>query len=248
MRVFVPDRRNLKGRFELAFDFARIEEMQCADTIDALLDPIALVAQRGAFRADSAKASVFRIADRAIRDLQLTYSLDLDAVDPRFVELLRAALAQNQAFLPERLSLLPPPGDATPLRELAWPDDDDPYMGTPVRISEPIFPVTIDATITSRMRRAVVVMAGLQQARDVERLADWLAPLGELLEAGAFCLPSAAPGEAISTFGGVQIFEENSIEIIVDRFDANEAFFDVLVNCLDTYARAGHPIHQLELF
>lgn len=97
-----------------------------------------------------------------------------------------------------------------------------------------------------RMRRCVVTFSTVVDAALVKALSDWIAPWVVLLEMGGFEQPTAFPGIRSCCFGGVQVYEPDSAEIVVDRFDAAEGGWSVLTNVLSRFALL-HPIAFVEI-
>lgn len=248
MRLRVPNKRSLDGAHRLD---AAFERPDAAEQLAPLVGRLALAGSRGALAStDAAVAQCrFELTGRQLDARRLRFELGLAGIDPRFVELVRAGASHHpDRPAPTELVLHPvSPAGPVDLRELPWPDDQNPFLNYPGRARDITFRVDADRSITSRMRRAVVTFVRDLGTADIESLADWLAPLEALIEDGAYCLPSPSPTDAVSIYGGVQLFEPDSAEIVIDRFDANEAFWDTLVNMIDGFARAGRPVAEMWL-
>jgi hypothetical protein len=241
MRALVHRSKHLAGDYLLEIDAPVDERAMFLPFLFELIDLIALIGSHGALTEEHADGVMprFVVLQRESDDL-VRFVLSLNAIDVRFVELIRSAIAHcNAEQLPEGLSLMPCAlaSQGVPDQvELPWPDYSRSNI-YPAMTSSPCFQLSMDDETDSRMRRLVVSFGAKQAAEDISRLEELISPWAKLLECGAFSLPSDAPKEAQSTFGCVQLFGPESIEIVIDRFDANEAGLELLVNMLDTYAR-----------
>ncbi|MEA3548057.1 MAG: hypothetical protein U9R66_10380, partial [Thermodesulfobacteriota bacterium] len=87
----------------------------------------------------------------------------------------------------------------------------------------------------SKARRCLVEMRNSVNALHVLGITDWIKSWYLLLEAGAFAMPVGLPEDTHSICGSVTIFDENTVEISMDRFQASENAWNVLVNMIDAY-------------
>lgn len=105
-----------------------------------------------------------------------------------------------------------------------------------------------DTTITSRMRSTIITLTDRATKAEADSLARWIAPWARLVEAGAFAATRPFPIEARNFCSGVQSFERDSLEIVLDRFDGDGAAFDILANMLAMAQAAGLAILKVEQY
>ena len=84
-------------------------------------------------------------------------------------------------------------------------------------------------------------------AQSVDAVVEWIRPWSELLELGAFTPPVAEPDFGRSIARSVQIFDEATIEIVIDRFEANENAWSVLVSMLAALHRGKVPLNSVTI-
>ncbi|SRR5258706_2805202 len=87
-----------------------------------------------------------------------------------------------------------------------------------------------------RLRRCIVDFVATIDRLLIGKLAGRISPWVRLLELGGFEQPYDAPGMRSTAFGTVQIYDAHSVEIVIDRFDAAEGAWSVLVNLLAGFA------------
>jgi hypothetical protein len=141
--------------------------------------------------------------------------------------------AQTDAAQTMRLPGADPSGDESEVDLYPTPSESMPYKF--VRDPQP-----------GKLRRCVVTFSKDVDAPVVKALSDTIAPWVALLELGGFEQPTAFPGIRTCSFGGVQVYERDSAEIVVDRFDAAEGAWSVLANGLSAFALL-HPIFSVEV-
>jgi hypothetical protein len=98
-----------------------------------------------------------------------------------------------------------------------------------------------------RLRRCVVTFDQGLDALVLKAIASTIEPWVQLLELGGFEQPTSLPGTRTCSFGGVQIFDVDSAEIVVDRFDAAEGAWNVLANLLAGLAKSL-PIVAVDVY
>lgn len=123
--------------------------------------------------------------------------------------------------------------DAEHQVEKPEPTDDTEYEAYP-DLSPLVRPdVLFEFIDYGKSRRCVVDFATRIEAAHVYRTDDWIDPWFELLEAGAFALPVGCASETDSIAGALTLFDEQALEITVNRFQASEAAWSALINMLD---------------
>ncbi|MDX8507950.1 hypothetical protein [Mesorhizobium captivum] len=243
MRVILPGQPVLDGRF--LFQATAAEAVDGAEILE-MLSAVADIGARGGFTA-GAIAPKFVVHRTNFDTHTFRADLEMAAIDGRFLECLRSSLVasgKTDAYI--ALELLAAANGNR--HELPYPDEVDGRPVYPARRIRLQFVLTIDATITSRMRRLVLTMRGPQSPTEIAAVEDWITPWANALVNGAFVLPHIDPEIAANVFGGVQLFEEDSIEIVVDRFDSSEEAFDVLINMLDRFASDHAAIRRVDLY
>jgi hypothetical protein len=174
--------------------------------------------------------------------------LEAYEVDPRFVRLLQATLLRRpdlsdgapDLFLRQ---LYPPRNE--PLRHLPDCNADNEEILYPEASERPGFVVEVIDDTDSWMRHCMVELEEPCEPAIATALGDWIESWGCLLELGAFALPYDDPEEGHSIMGKVAQFDAWSIEIGVDRFDANFAAWSVLTNLLGTFSATRHRIASI---
>lgn len=96
------------------------------------------------------------------------------------------------------------------------------------------------------LRRCVVSFTTRVDAALLASLRTHLHSWAQLLALGGFEQPTRAAGRCLACFGGVQLFEEDSAEIVVDTFEAAEGAWNILAHLLVRFARV-HPIVSVEI-
>jgi hypothetical protein len=124
--------------------------------------------------------------------------------------------------------------------DLPLPDDSNDEDVYPTFSNHLPFSVDWVNVPFSMSRRCLVELTRPVEPADVQAVADRVELWGALLLAKGFALPSELPLEEIESFlGDVTQFDECTIEISVDRFQACATAWAVLVNLLDSYSRTG---------
>lgn len=140
------------------------------------------------------------------------------------------------------------PSDLARLPGTRWPadqaDEFEVVMYPPVTRRIPFALRLSDSGGT--LRRCLVSLTGAADSPLIAELARFISPWVQLLELGGFEQPADVPGLSLPVFGGVQVFERRSVEIVVDRFDADEGAWSVLVNLLANFS-LGQGIASVEI-
>jgi hypothetical protein len=95
------------------------------------------------------------------------------------------------------------------------------------------FPTFREPLDDSRLRRCVTELKQPVEALHLDRLGDCSSTWFELLEAGAYSMPVGPAWETDCVGGAATIFDEFSVEISVNRFQASECAWYALLNMLD---------------
>lgn len=113
------------------------------------------------------------------------------------------------------------------------PNDQNEYDAYPCA-ARVHFAVEVEGFIPTRMRRCLIELAVPIEAFHVLHAQQWIAPWFDLLEAGAYAVPVGHAAQTDSLRGDVELFDDQSIELTVNRFQASETAWGALINMLDT--------------
>jgi hypothetical protein len=107
------------------------------------------------------------------------------------------------------------------------------------------FDVVWEESDFGNARRCLVEMYNSVNSSHALSLAEWIEPWYRLLEAGAFAMPIGLPDETESTRGSVTIFDDITIEISIDRFQASESAWYVLVNLIYSFSKKSSAVAKV---
>ncbi|MFN0113199.1 MAG: hypothetical protein ACKVPY_00830 [Paracoccaceae bacterium] len=246
MKLLAPERVVLNGVCQLEVDCGRaLPDAEARWLFDFLRD-LAAVGSRGGFAPSGARATAMTLERFGPSRQGVTADFDLSEIDRRFLFCLESALIAQGMEVPVQEIRL---GDGSGRFQVI----DDGLSGADASVFPELrqdlgFPYLADGTVTSRMRSTVVTLSESVNAALCDRLAEWVAPLFSLVEAGAFVMTLPYPAEARSFYSGVQQFEMDSLEIVVDRFEADDAAFEILANMLAAFRSSGFPILRVEQY
>ena len=175
--------------------------------------------------------------------------LDAKYVDLRAFQLLRNLLARLAIEGVDVTSIVVEEGGQRdrPSVGAPEPNDENEYDVYPEVSSAIGLMVEVEDTDFSKSRRCLVEMRDAVEASQVLGMADWIKPWYLLLEAGAFAMPVGAPDETDSISGSVTLFDEVTIEVSVNRFQASECAWNVLVNMLDAYSNNYFSVSKVTI-
>lgn len=201
-----------------------------------------------AFYARALDVSAFQILRSAMLAQAARHLLppaeEVDGADDEEGRVARLSRAFPNAGLVVRS--LPPAALELIILPGADPEVDDPELESyPPPRTRPAYQL-VRAPQPGRLRRCIVEFAARVDRGLLGELSQFIAPWVQLLELGGFEQPTDAPGLRMAAFGTVQIYERCSAEIVVDRFDAAEGAWSVLLNLLATFALA-RPIVSVEV-
>jgi hypothetical protein len=129
----------------------------------------------------------------------------------------------------------------------AEPTDETEYDAYPA-ISTLVHIQTIREPLNDgKSRRALVDFVNSVHKTEVHRLDEWLCPWFQLLEAGAFALPVGLPSETDCIAGAVTLFDEQSIEVSINRFQASECAWNAFINMVDACWADARLVSQLTI-
>ena len=242
MRIAVPRALPSRGRFRVVVSYRADPDPEIRGTVEALFSLLMEAAAGGAFRTGAGPEPAWFVGATERWEegpRETVFRVELRDVDPRFIECLRSGCeARAIAAGIESIVIDTEPGGAD-LATIAHPNGVEGRAIYPplARLRLPFEDRFEEAT---RMHQIILAMNGPARPEQIAALAAHVAPWGALLEAGGFVLPRLDPELAASVMGPVQIFERDSIEIVIDRFDADREGLNALVNMIDTYsARVG---------
>ena len=174
-------------------------------------------------------------------------SLAAEAITARAFQLLRhmAAAFRRQGVRVLRRTVANERGEPS-LRQVPAVKDENEDLVYPVATPNPGFELIHEEIPASRTRRCLVEPRSSPD-QSMDTVTEWIRPWFELLELGAFTPPVAEPDFGQSIAGSVQIFDEATVEIVVDRFEASENAWNVLMNMLAALHRRKVPLHSVTI-
>jgi len=221
-----------------------------AEQIFTLIRFLAASGDRGAFPAPgtSPLASRFSITDERLEASdRITCTILGNGFDLYGFELLRnmgQRLERNDIVV-RRIELSEPEVEGRrthPKSEPVYENEFDAYPAVSPLVR---FTLEGEAGNVGKMRRCLVELTTIVEANHLVHLTDWIYPWFRLLESGAFSMPIGLPTETDSFCGDVVLFDEQSIEIGINRFQASETAWHALINMLDTYWRTTPLISKV---
>jgi hypothetical protein len=87
-----------------------------------------------------------------------------------------------------------------------------------------------------KSRRCLAELGEKSSPETLEKLAAQMAPWSRLVESGGFARPEAPPRKAVSALGGLQVYDEYSVEMTFAVFEASESSWSVLFNMLESFS------------
>ena len=230
-----------EASFEVALDVPTSMDQSVHAKLEYLVDIFAKTGERGGFADPNVRpdqSQLFVAGCDSSLSSGFFCELKARSVDIRAFQLLRAMLARLRlhGIVVTRITVTELGQDERQQVELAEPVDTNEYTIYPEMSSRIGFAVAGEDSDFSKSRRCLVEMRHTVEATNVLGLGDWIKPWYMLLEAGAFAMPVGLPDETTSISGAVTIFDELTIEISIDRFQASESAFFVLINMIDAYA------------
>ncbi len=127
------------------------------------------------------------------------------------------------------------------------PDEDNEEEVYPIMSDLLGFETSWEELEPSWVRRCLIEHQNSLLSEQVLDIAKWIDPWYELLEEGAFAMPWESPEEADSLRGSISQFDDVTIEIAVDRFQASECAWNVLVNLIEGYRCTGWPVSKVDI-
>lgn len=165
----------------------------------------------------------------------LIFTIEAKAIDLRAFELFRnmGQRLLHKGIDVRELRLSAVGGALTKPYRKPEPDERNEYEAYPA-VAKVRFGVQAEEFVATRMRRCLIELSTPVAGAHVLRARTWLAPWFDLLEVGAYAAPIGLASETDSIRGDVELFDELSIEITVNRFEASETAWSALINLLDT--------------
>lgn len=236
--------------FEVALDVSTPVDQSVHEKLVSLVGLLAQVGEHGGFAGSGVSPSQSQMfvapGDSAVSG-GFSCGLMANSIDIRAFQLLRNMLA--------RLGLQGIDVTRIVVRELGQkehrpvdvpePNEQNEYDVYPGISSNMGLKVEGEDSDFSKSRRCLVETRSPIEADHVLGIGDWIRPWYLLLEAGAFAMPVGPPDETDSFSGSVTIFDEVTAEISVDRFQASETAWNVLINMLEAYSCAKCPIAKV---
>ena len=250
MQVTVPRIQPSQARISINITHVADAIPETVAFLSDLVSAIAAAAINGAFRMAHLHGSQTYASwplTLASVPAQTKFELELTAVDLRFVECLRSACeAQELSAQIESVAIdtVPPSGDVVMIAHPNGIEGRDIYPP----LLRPRLNIDNQFDSSARMHQIIIEMDRPVQASDIDAVAEFIAPWGKLLEAGAFCLPRLDPALAYSIMGPTKMFEADSVEILIDRFEADLEGMNALLNMIDSFAVRMPRAHAATLY
>jgi hypothetical protein len=236
--LLLPDSRRGHGTYSLTIELAAQPEPALSNALIEATRRCVTIAGRGAFPAAQIAPvdSSAQLLGDVVQDLQmLTWLLEVRNLDLYGFEFLRnmAMRLDPDGIVVRELRVDGPAGQPAARRK-PEPSDSNEFDAYPAVSKHLGFALHGEGGDVGKMRRCLIELSVLVEAVHVERLSRWITPWYELLDAGAFARPIGLPSQIHSFRGAVTLFDEQSIEITVNRFQASETGWHPLLNMLDT--------------
>lgn len=235
--LLLPERRRGAGIYSLIVETDSDLDEEAHGSILSRIHLLGQLGDAGGFPAEgvSPAASRFRVGGARGQDPhRLACVVELENIDLYGFELLRnmcERLIRDQIDV-SRVRLAPEAsvGDTKPKAVPSWEDDFDEY---PPVSAEVRYRLEDEEREFGKMRRCLIELRTIVEAEHVYHLADWVKPWFDVLEAGAFSRPVGPAWETDCIRGSVALFDEVSIELVVNRLQASETAWHPLINMLD---------------
>jgi hypothetical protein len=236
--LFLPESRWALGTYVLTVDVASPIRESAFDEVLSKVQLLAAAGECGAFpaAATSPLQTRFGVGNALVYDeRQLTCHVSANGVDLNAFELLRnmSDRLTRKDIDVRKIELAPVTTALTPTRRKPVPTDESEFEAYPA--VSPLVRCVLqgEAGEVGKMRRCLVDLTVGVEVSHITRMAEWVDPWFGLLEAGAFSMPVGPAQETESIRGSVALFDEQAIEITVDRFQASETAWHALINMLD---------------
>jgi len=235
--LLLPENRRGAGIYSLIVETGADLDEEVRGTILSRIQTLARLGDSGGFPAAgiSPGASRFRVGGARTQDPhRLACLIEMENIDLYGFELLRnmyERLVRDQIdVLQIRLA---PEASVTDAKVKALPTWDDDFDEYPPVSPEVRYRLEGEEREFGKMRRCLIELRTIVEAEHVDHLADWVKPWFDVLEAGAFSRPVGPAWETDCIRGSVALFDEVSIELVVNRLQASETAWHPLINMLD---------------
>jgi hypothetical protein len=129
--------------------------------------------------------------------------------------------------------------------ELPVPDENNEEEVYPGRSEKIAFSINWEDSDFGKSRRVLVEMSNPLESDQVHILSQYVKPWFKLLEAGGFAMPVGPPHETDSIAGRISQFDEFTSKISVNRFQASETAWNVLINSIGHYSEKVSPVSRI---
>ena len=221
--------------------------------IDKLVRSFVTAGERGGYPSPDSAANVSRLTLSAapqIKGRQIVCDLQAEHVDPRAFQIVRIMIGASRSSAWTAGSVTIEEVRTGTLRRIDVPlpddlNDEDVYPDV-----SNLVPFVVDwvSTQFSMSRRLLAAFRYPIQPEHVDGVAELVRIWGDLVEANGFSLPTEMPLEEVeSVVGPVDQLDEFTIECVVDRFEACETAWNVLINLLDAYSRSMFRMSKISV-
>ena len=234
----------------IAYEFAAIST-SAVEHLKRALSAFAEAGQNGGFVKQGVlpgKSNVNVVYSPEPRDNTVSCRLKVAEITARAFQLLRhmAAALVRENIRVSTITVTGPGRDRS-VRKVPAVRDDNEDLVYPTATPYTGFELIHEEIPASRMRSCLVETTLPPSAVVMEELKNWIRPWFELLQLGAFTPPVAESAFGQSLANTVQVFDEATAEIVVDRFEASENAWNVLINMLAAFHRVKVPLSSVTI-
>jgi hypothetical protein len=233
--VLPPGRRGA-GRHSIRVDVETPLDDAALASIRGIVEVFCRAGSKGAFPAPDRPPAASRLMmgkGYVEEPFRLVCEVDGQDFDLLGFELLRNMgdrLARSDIRI--RQFLVSPETSRTDVQLRPLPTWDNEFASYPPISSDVGFRLEDERIDVGKLRRCLVELAVCVEASHVTRIDDCVATWFDLLEAGAYSQPIGPAWETDCIRGGVAIFDEVTVELVVNRFQASETAWHAVINML----------------
>lgn len=243
-----PSSEEINVAFELSRPFPALAKEQLKYVSEAFI----LAGAHGGFPSSKVATTKSKIGLVFITEERadvVSLALKVELIDRLAFQLLRsmvARLKRNQLIVSSIIVSDPSrPSDEPVL--VPPPDENNEESVYPNLASNIGFELEREQSEFSMFRRCLVEICQQVAAERMVEFSDWIKPWFLILEAGGFAMPVGLPDETESLAGSVSQFDETTIEIVVNRFQASECAWNVLINMIASYQNSSFTVSKVTI-
>jgi hypothetical protein len=239
------------ARVDVALELVETSAEPHAEQIASIVQSFALAGARGGFaeastRPDRSKVNL--LSDIEFEPGKVSFKLAVERIHFGAFQTLRNMLgniSHARHFIRRIVVSDPETKGVAPITAAEITDENQDDLYPPISSQVAIY-IDWGSGGSSKVRRFLVEFSQPPDAVRVAALADWLRPWCVMLEAAAFALPFDVQ-ESDSFVGTVAQFDEVTVELVIDRFMASEAAWNVLINMIDSFGLKRFPVSKVSI-